>query len=929
MKHSHYIVKLTVTGILLWLTTVIISCVEKVSPEYVIGVSQCSDDEWRDKLNVEIAQEAMFRGNIEVIFRKAYDDNQKQMEDIQFFIDKKVDLLIVSPNESAPVTPAVEKAFDHGIPVIVSDRKVLSEKYTAFVGPDNYEIGVLAGEFIAGQLNGKGKIVEILGTKGSSASIERHEGFISVIKNYPEIEIVYSDHAVFLESIAEKKMEEALSACDEIDLVFALNDRMAKGAYRAARRAGREKDFPFVGIDALPGEGYGVEMVMNDMLLATFVNPTGGDKIVSMAVDILEGRGSPREVILPSSLVDKRIAKTLKLQWDYIEGQHKKSDILNQRIATNIIHNTRQEIILYSIITILILLFAILYLLARAYKNKISFNRYLIKNNTEIVEKNRQLEKQHEQLIKLSKELEEATHSKLMFYTNISHDFLTPLTLLIDPLNQLLSADNLSEQQRFQLQLMKKNTGILERLVRQVLDFRKLEHGKLELALTAHDLTECIREWSESFNSALKQKQIRFNIEKEDNKQDYTFYFDYEKTERIFYNLFSNAIKFTGKKGMITVNVQRISRNEDDFIVFSIRDTGIGMNEIHLKNIFSRFYKIHNQSSGSGLGLALSKGLAELHGGDIYAESTPGTGSTFTVMLPFRRNPESEPERENGQPSAGEALISHEPEFPENMLPFSDDEKPVILLIDDNKNVIDYLSLFLEKDFNLLKAFNGEEGWTLTSKYLPDLIVSDVMMPLMDGLELCRKIKEETLTSHIPVVLLTACELDEQRIEGAHSGADAYISKPFNSAVLTSLIQQLLENRKRLKTYYTDPPFAYHDGKPDRHKSFLDRLYHYIDQHISNPNLNVNDISREMGLSRVQLYRKVKNLTKSSPSELLRVYRLKKAKILLSSSDLNVSEVAYKVGFTSSSYFTKCYKAYFDELPRKYAKKLTTHDSSR
>ena len=265
-----------------------LSCSKKKEKRYLIGVSQCSDDEWRDKLNKEISLEAMFRGNIDVLFRSANDNNAKQAEDILYFIKKKVDLMIISPNESAPVTPAVEMAYKSNIPVIISDRKIYSDKYTAFVGPDNYEIGVLAGEFIAKYLKGRGKIVEIKGTEGASPTIERHEGFMSVISKYKDIEIVYQASGIYLESIGEKKMEEALSLNPEIDLVFAHNDRMAKGAYKAVKAAGREKEIPFVGIDALAEEGYGVDMILQDILVASFVNPTGGDKIMELAMNILQ-----------------------------------------------------------------------------------------------------------------------------------------------------------------------------------------------------------------------------------------------------------------------------------------------------------------------------------------------------------------------------------------------------------------------------------------------------------------------------------------------------------------------------------------------------------------------------------------------------------------------------------------------------------------
>lgn len=253
------------------------SCQQSEEKRYLIGVSQCSDDEWRDKLNKEIFLEAMFRGNIDVIFCSANDNNAKQAEDIAYLIKKKVDLMIISPNESAPVTPAVEMAYKSNIPIIISDRKIRSDKFTAYIGPDNYEIGALAGEFIVKYLKGKGKIVEIKGTEGASPTIERHEGFMSVVNKYKDIEVIYSESGIFLESIGEKKMEEALLLNPEIDLVFAHNDRMAKGAYKVVKAKGREKEITFVGIDGLAEDGYGVDMILDGVLAASFVNATGGE----------------------------------------------------------------------------------------------------------------------------------------------------------------------------------------------------------------------------------------------------------------------------------------------------------------------------------------------------------------------------------------------------------------------------------------------------------------------------------------------------------------------------------------------------------------------------------------------------------------------------------------------------------------------------
>jgi ABC-type sugar transport system substrate-binding protein len=473
----------------------------------------------------------MFHDNVEVEILSASDNNEKQIKDIQYFIDKKVDILVVSPNESAPVTPIVEKAFDLGIPVIVTDRKVLSEKYNAYIGPDNYEIGKLAGDYVVKYLNGNGNIVEIKGTAGSTPAIERHEGFMSIVRNYPEIKIIFQDDAVFLKSLGKKKMQEALKKHSKIDLVFAHNDRMAQGAYIAAQEMGREKKIRFVGIDAVPG--YGIDQVIDGTLDVTFMNPTGGDKIIQLALDILNHNEFPTEITLPTNIVDKRNARVLKLQSDYIDQQKGKINSLNNKIDSYFARYATQRAMLYSSLILLLLVFILFFLTLKSNKSIKYLNSKLYKQNHETNSQKEQLEKQRDQLLNLSKQLEEATHSKLMFFTNISHDFLTPLTLVIEPIKQLILNRNLSRKQLKLLQLIEKNINILVHLVKQILDFRKYEEGKMELILSKNDLKVCLEEWNKIFLPSFINNKIKFSFNINENFQDYSC-FDPYKTRAFF-----------------------------------------------------------------------------------------------------------------------------------------------------------------------------------------------------------------------------------------------------------------------------------------------------------------------------------------------------------------------------------------------------------
>ena len=285
---------------LFWLTA---SCTHR-DVHFRIGVSQCSDDEWRHQMNNEMLREALFYDGVEVDIRTVKDDNAQQIEDIRHFIQEGVDLLVVAPNEAAPITPVVEEAFDRGIPVIVFDRKILSDKYTAYIGADNYELGKAIGNYVANMLHGRGNIVEIAGLTGSTSAMDRHQGFVSAISPYPGIQLLAREDAGWLRSEAGERMDTLLKRFPEIDVVYAQNDRMAAGAYDVAKQQGRAEEMSFIGTDALPGEGYGVEQVLNGQLDATFIYPTGGDRVIQIAMDILNKRDYPRETVLGTSVVD-------------------------------------------------------------------------------------------------------------------------------------------------------------------------------------------------------------------------------------------------------------------------------------------------------------------------------------------------------------------------------------------------------------------------------------------------------------------------------------------------------------------------------------------------------------------------------------------------------------------------------------------------
>nr|WP_278716106.1 substrate-binding domain-containing protein [Bacteroides caecimuris] len=880
-----------------------------------IGVAQCSDDSWRHKMNDEILREAMFYDGVSVEIRSAADDNRKQAEDVHYFIDKGVDLLIISANEAAPMTPIVEEAYQKGIPVILVDRKILSDKYTAYIGADNYEIGRAVGNYIASTLKGKGNVVELTGLGGSTPAMERHQGFMAAISNFPDIKLIDKADAAWERAPAEMAMDSILHRHPKIDAVYAHNDRIAPGAYQAAKKAGREKEMIFVGIDALPGKGNGLELVLDSVLDATFIYPTNGDKVLQLAMNILEAKPYPRETVMNTAVVDRTNAHVMQLQTTHISELDQKIETLNGRIGGYLSRVATQQVVLYGGLVILLLVAGLLVVVYNSLRSKNRLNKELSEQKRQLEEQRDKLEEQRDQLIQLSHQLEEATHAKLVFFTNISHDFRTPLTLVADPVEHLLADKALSDDQHRMLLLVQRNVNILLRLVNQILDFRKYENGKMEYTPVPVDILSSFEGWNESFQAAARKKHIHFSF---DNIPDTDFrtLADVEKLERIYFNLLSNAFKFTPENGKVSVRLSTLTKEDNRWIRFTVSNTGSMISAEHIRNIFDRFYKIDMHHAGSGIGLALVKAFVELHGGAISVESDEKQGTVFTVDLPLRTCAYETSSLDPPASSVSEVsplndALPVEEELEKNY----DSSKPSVLIIDDNADIRSYVHGLLHTDYTVIEAVDGSEGIRKAMKYVPDLIISDVMMPGIDGIECCRRLKSELQTCHIPVILLTACSLDEQRIQGYDGGADSYISKPFSSQLLLARVRNLIDSHHRLKQFFGDGQTLAKEDVCDMDKDFVEKFKALIDAKMGDSGLNVEDLGKEMGLSRVQLYRKIKSLTNYSPNELLRIARLKKAASLLASSDMTVAEIGYEVGFSSPSYFAKCYKEQFGESP--------------
>lgn len=747
---------------------------------YKIGVSQCSQDDWRMKMNDEINREIMFHEDAVVEIRSADDNNERQISDIRYFADNDFDIIIVSPNEAAALTPIIKEVYERGIPVVVFDRNINGDTYTARIGVDDEGLGRSAAHYALHMLGSEAKAIEIYGLSGSTPAEGRHKGFVGEFEAGGGT-VLAGVPGNWNKEDAVQVVDSLLTVYPDVDLIYAHNDRMAIGASEVASRRGR-RDIKIIGIDAAPE--IGIRAVADSVIDATFLYPTEGHRVLQTALAILKGEPYERETILPvSSAVDLSNADILLLQNENLKQETDKMRLLKTRIDDYWEKHSSQTSLFYASIAIIVLLFGVGFLLLRAYWQR-------SRHQEELLVQNRLLEEERDKQKSLNSQLQDATQSKLMFFTNVSHDLRTPLTLIAEPVSQLSHADNLTASQLSLMKIADKNVKILQRLINQILDFRKYENGKLGLHLIEADINRSIRDWMESFYSIARKRDIDLRLEASDSPMPMAF--DSEKIERVFFNLLSNAFKYTANNGKITVSYAAV----DDELVLRVADTGEGISERDLGSIFDRFYQAERvHPRGSGIGLSLAKAFVELHGGTISVESTVGKGSVFTIRLPIRHVAESTAEHEK---SISAADVDMELDTTESEISMNPD-KPIVLVIDDNSDIRSMVGQLLNNEYNIITASNGKEGVRMAARYVPDLIICDVMMPVMDGMECCRRIKSEVTTSHIPVLMLTACTMDEQRIEGYDNGADGYLSKPFSSAVLLSRCASLIANRKRIK----------------------------------------------------------------------------------------------------------------------------------
>lgn len=882
---------------------------------FVVGVSQCSEDTWRDKLNEELRIAATYY-DVDLQIKSANDDVRLQTEQIDRFVEQGVDLLVVAPGQVS-ISPAIDKAYEKGIPVIIFDRRTRSNKYTAYIGADNHDIGASMAEFMANANTAGTKVVELCGLSSSSPAIERDAGFDSVAAHRPNIDIVKKVYADWTEEGAYRVMDSLLSTpYPAFNSIFAHNDRMAMGARRAVVKHGIDpKTIKLCGIDAMPQQGGGMQLVAEGKLFASSIYPTRGDEVMRLAMKILTHKPYDRENRLSSALVTEANARVLLMQYDETTRQQGHLSELRDRVDKTVSDFKTQRIYL------LIMLGALL-LLGMAYV-------YVVRANRAKARLNRQLADSVEQQRQMTKHIEELTHTQLQFFTNISHELRTPLTLIAGPTEQLLEDKTVQGTHRRMLQMVERNTKILIQLVSEILDFRKVQNNKAVLKLNRFNLGETLRLWADDFGAVTSRKGIKVQVDAPADAAQATIIADRDKLARVFFNLMSNAVKYTPKDGTITITLRH---NEGEFFFTMNNDSVKTISKDDLPHIFERFYQPKGSIGGTGIGLALVKANVDLHHGSISATSTQEEGTTFSITLPDTQegydpdadndnNKDNSTKAEQGYVDDSYAPVNVEAAEKAERITNAEDfdaDRPLVLIIDDNNGMRVYLRSILQDHYNVSEAVNGQQGLERARREVPKLVVCDVMMPVMDGLEFTRRLKADTATSHIPVILLTARSLSEQREEGYGTGADSYLTKPFTGSLLLARIDNLIHSRTLLRSLFSGN--SKEEEKEEemlgaQDQTFVTRLREVIRDNMGDSDFSVERIGEEIGLSRVQLYRKVKALTGQTPVELLRKARLERSRRLIEKTEKSVSEIAYEVGFTSPSYFNKCFKDEFGISP--------------
>ena len=912
--------KIYVTILLISLLFAFTACNRKHSKGIHIGFSQNTDqDLWRQTMNREMQVAASLYPDVKLTILNADGITKKQEIQIRQLLNAGVDLLIISPNESEPITPIAEEAYQSGTPTIIIDRKINSERYTAYIGANNYNIGKNVADYLGNLFKDRREILEIRGLDRSSPGNDRHQGFAEGLKNYPNLHLSNSIEGEWLPEKAAEVAGPILKE-EDFDIVFAHNDVMALAAH-GATPANKVDDIFFVGIDALPT--LGMEKVHEGILQASFLYPTGGDKAIELAMKILSGKAYNKNNELPSSVIDAANVKTIKLQQQQVLDHQQTIDRQISRIEAQAEDFNDQRTLLRVTLTSLFLLVVVAIWLVYYFVRMTRKNKELAEKNDAIEKQRRQLEEKNDQIVKMNEKVEEATQAKLTFFTNISHEIRTPLTLIQAPVKTMMEQViqlKLPSSLNNSLHLIQRNTDRLLRMVNQLMDFRKVELGKAGLSISKVNIVAECEGIFQSFSPLAQQKNITFKLEKDESRHD--VWVDADKIDKVLFNLLSNAFKFTPNDGAIVI---RIITNQDKQVSIEVSDSGPGIPDDKQQDIFEPFFQQNeHRSMGTGMGLSLAKSFMELHGGKLVLSKSDAQGSIFKIMI-LKGKEHFKPEQfipVKPEAKRMDNAVGSRSEKQEALIRDDSHKEHTILVVEDDADLREYLINLLNDFFYVKSAENGKQALESIEKEHPDIIVTDLMMPEMDGIEMTKRLKSNLDTCHLPLIMLTAKSSPEQKIEGIETGADAYIEKPFTPEYLMVRIRKLIESRRMLQEYHQQniagSSITPYKGQNALDKKFLSGLVRVLEKNYADPTFSVEECGKELGLSRIHLYRKVKALTDYTPSEFINKYRLRKSKDLLRKQDTNINGVAIEAGFSSAAYFAKKFKEEFGVTPSQF-----------
>ena len=880
---------------------------ENENEKYRIGFSQAmTTDNWRREMNKSMQLEASLHPEIILEIKDAENSIDRQVNQIEAFIKEDVDVLIVSPIQSNPITTVIEKAMNAGIPTIVIDRKIDGSNFTAYIGANNVEVGRNAAKYIISHSNGAAKIIEIAGQEGSSPAFERSEGFRRTINQIPNLTISHTIKGDWEKASIEDELSNLLDSIETPKYIFAHNDRMALGAWEVVKEKSLEDQISIIGVDGLFGPNGGIQLVKDRILSATVLYPTGGMEAIKLAEDLLSHESIEKRNILKTVIIDSVNVGIMKNQFDKMKQQQndieKQQEVIDKQIIN---YNSQSKLIqLMMILLGLLLILSVwsIYLVIRLRKRK----KNLEANNVEILAQRNKIEDFAEKL-KVSNE------SKINFFTALSHEFKTPLTLITSSIESISERPSKESQEiSYETNLIINNSRRLLRLINELLDFRKLENGSFDLRITKTEIVPFLKNIIDNFKSEALKKSIdlKFSYKRENLE----LYIDREMMDKVFFNILSNAFKFTPKNGKVHIAIEE----EEEKIKILIKDSGIGIPKEEFQTIFNPYMQASNNAKpSSGIGLYITRQFVELHKGNITVSSNQGAEFKISLLkgndhLKEYVISEIQKEMDSSDRNRVENLIPEEVDYNKNL----DDNAESVLIIEDNLELSYLLRKKLSSTYKVYVS-DGLDGIEKALEVVPDVIICDINLPDKDGFQICKELKNDLRTSHIPTIILTALNDKESRLKALKAGANVYITKPFNNEILMESIKSALFNREKLRYYYTnriDKVNGENFGGSEQF--FLKELNTLIETNLKNSSFTVENLATGLEISRVQLYRKVKALLGVSVNEYINSIRLKKAKNLLQNSKLNISEIAYEVGYSSPGYFSTSFKKEYGISPK-------------